>query len=151
MKRIITLLILLIAIQIGFAQKHEKRDKIKALKTAHITSELNLSSKEAERFWPIYNASQEKEHSYRKKMHELRNKVNSELTEAEAKKLLLEFTTLSNSIYVTRKQLIDDLNNVLPAKKLILLQKAEEEFKRKLFRQFKEKRRPNGPPRGGRH
>ena len=78
MKRIITLLLLFIAFQVGFAQKHEKRNKIKALKTAHITSELNLSSKEAEKFWPIYNASQEKEHSYRKKMHELRKKVNSE-------------------------------------------------------------------------
>ena len=31
------------------------KEKIKALKVAHITNELDLTSKEAQQFWPIYN------------------------------------------------------------------------------------------------
>lgn len=155
MKKITTILILLISLQVGFAQKHEMSKKIKALKTAHITNELDLSSLEAEKFWPIYNASNEKEHTFRKEMHELRKKAKSDLSEKEAQTLLTRFTALSDEIHLSRRQLIHDLKNVLPAKKIILLKKAEEDFKRKLFRQFKDKRRPEGgagrPPREGRH
>lgn len=144
MKKITTILILLICIQLGFTQRHEMGKKIKALKTAHITNELNLSAKEAEKFWPIYNASTEKEHAYRKEMHELRKKAKSDLSEKEAQGLLANFIKLSDEIHLYRKKMIQDLKSVLPAKKIILLKKAEEDFKRKLFRQFKDKHRPEG-------
>jgi hypothetical protein len=39
----------------------EKREQIKAMKVAFITTELDLNSSEAEKFWPIYNAFEEKE------------------------------------------------------------------------------------------
>ena len=40
----------------SFAQKKDKKfEKLKALKTGYISNELNLTSNEAEKFWPIYN------------------------------------------------------------------------------------------------
>ena len=38
-----------------------KKDKVKALKVAYITEELNLTTEEAQRFWPIYNAFDDKQ------------------------------------------------------------------------------------------
>jgi len=33
----------------------EKRDRLKAVSTAYMTKELELTSAEAEKFWPVYN------------------------------------------------------------------------------------------------
>ena len=57
MKNIILLLLLVSSFQISLAQQGQHRERIKALKTAHITNELNLTSDEAEKFWPVYNAT----------------------------------------------------------------------------------------------
>lgn len=151
MKKIVTILILLISVQAGFSQKQEKQKKINALKTAHITNELNLSAKEAEKFWPIYNASQKKEYAFRKQLREMRKKTTNHLTEKEAQNLLAEFTKLSDEIHLARKSLLLDLQPVLSAKKIILLRKAEEDFKRKLFKQFKDKQKPASPSRKERY
>ena len=55
MKRLIPILILLISFS-GFAQRGgEIQEKIKAQKIAFITDKLELTSEEAQQFWPIYN------------------------------------------------------------------------------------------------
>ena len=48
----------------SFAQKHDK-EKIKALKVAHITEQLDLTAKEAQAFWPVYNANEEAHYKLR--------------------------------------------------------------------------------------
>ena len=51
-----------------FAQgNQEKREKIKALKVAFLTEKLALTSDEAQKFWPIYNAFEEKQFEIRYK------------------------------------------------------------------------------------
>lgn len=37
------------------AMAQPPKERIKALKVAYITKELNLTSAEAEKFWPVYN------------------------------------------------------------------------------------------------
>ncbi|MEB8347550.1 hypothetical protein OO010_15985, partial [Flavobacteriaceae bacterium KMM 6898] len=54
-KNIATLVLLLLITVVSFAQDRPDREKIKALKVAFITERLDLSSKEAQLFWPIYN------------------------------------------------------------------------------------------------
>ena len=39
----------------------EKKEEIYALKVAFITNKLPLTSSEAEKFWPIYNAFEDKQ------------------------------------------------------------------------------------------
>jgi hypothetical protein len=39
----------------------DKKDQIKALKVAFFTTELDLSTKEAEKFWAIYNTFDDKQ------------------------------------------------------------------------------------------
>lgn len=47
----------------SFAQDRSKREKIKTLKVAFITERLNLSTNEAQSFWPLYNDYEEKRES----------------------------------------------------------------------------------------
>ena len=54
----------------AFAQddaKKEKHEQIKALKVSFITTELSLTAEESEKFWPVYNAYEEKQRELRMK------------------------------------------------------------------------------------
>jgi len=142
MKQLLSLLIALLFISTVFAQ-HPKRKKIKALKAAHITAELNLTRSEAEKFWPVYNASEEKHHQLRNESRQLRRKLKDDfntISENEAKIILKKSIDLQNRMHQERNKLTSDLIQFLPAKKIILLKKAEEDFTRKLIQKFKDHR-----------
>lgn len=128
----------------GFSQENKKRDQIKALKTAFITTELDLSAAEAEKFWPIYN-------QYDARFFELRNqkmrslhatieKNISTLTEKDATQLISEIETTEDELHQLRKKLISDLKGILSSVKIIKLKKAEDDFNRKLLHQYRSNR-----------
>lgn len=124
----------------------EKKEKIKALKVAFLTEKLELTTDEAQKFWPIYNTFDEKQFELRhNKKRAYAGKLNDEniakLTENEAKALIAEMEATENEMYTLKKKFISDLQKVLPAKKIILLRKSEDEFNRKLLKQFREKRK----------
>lgn len=153
MKLTLSILITLLCISTVLAQQPNKRKKIKALKTAHITNELNLTSSEAEKFWPIYNASEGVHHQLRNESRQLRRKLKEDfnaISESEAKIILQKSIDLQNRMHQERNKLTSDLIQFLPAKKIILLKKAEDDFTRKLIQKFKGHRGPEGkdnPPR----
>jgi hypothetical protein len=158
MKKIIFSLILLLCFNVTFSQQNERnRKKIKALKATYITTELNFSSSEAEKFWPIYNASEEKHRKFRNEARKLRKKIKDDfetISEKDAKVILEKSIEFQNKIHEERNQLIRDLISFLPAKKIILLKKAEDDFTRKLIKKFKNKgahrnEKDMPPPHGG--
>ncbi|MDI1303936.1 MAG: sensor of ECF-type sigma factor, partial [bacterium] len=57
LKKLFPILLLLISFSFyGQGEKmREKKEQIKALKVAFLTTELKLTSNEAEKFWPVYN------------------------------------------------------------------------------------------------
>jgi len=140
------LVILVLATSFTFAQgNQEKREKIKALKVAFLTEKLALSSEEAQKFWPIYNAFEEKQFEIRyKKLKGLGNQLkdNSEekILDKEALQLIAQFESYEDELHGLKKKFIKDLLVVLSPKKVILLKKYEDEFNRKLLRQMREGR-----------
>lgn len=138
-----TFLVCLIFVATGFAQGG-KRDKIKALKTAFITNELSLTKQEAEKFWPIYNAFEEKQFELRhEKMKAYMKRMDTDLdamSEKEASNLLSQMESVEEETHLLRKKLIADLKNVLSSHKIIKLKKAEEDFNKNLLKQYRENR-----------
>jgi len=126
-----------------FAQNEmkEKREQIKSMKVAFLTTELDLNSSEAEKFWPIYNAFEEKEfeikhlkmRSFIKRYRDGKDKM----TEKEASVLLSQMETNEEEFYLLRKKFILNLKGILPASKIIKLKKSEEDFSRKLLLQYR--------------
>ncbi len=112
------------------------QERVKALKVAFITQKLNLTSEEAEKFWPIYNEYQDKREVVRQQLAENRRKINEEaetLSPEELMKLADEEMTLRQQDLDLQKEMHEKLKKVLPAKKLALLYVAEEEFKKELL------------------
>lgn len=117
------------------------RDKIKTLKIAYITEKLNLSEKEAQKFWPIYNDFEEEKSRLRDEAYNVRKKTNIEtLSEDEAKQLLKEIRANENKRQAIENEFVDKLTNIISAKKVILLHKIEDDFKRKMFEEYKKRK-----------
>jgi Spy/CpxP family protein refolding chaperone len=121
----------------------EKREQIKTMKVGFLTTELELTSAEAEKFWPIYNAFEEKEFELKHlKMRTLIKKYREgkdKMTEKEAVNLLNQFENNDEDLFVLHKKFIANLKGVLPAIKIIRLKKSEEDFNRKLLLQYRNK------------
>ncbi len=117
------------------------RDKIKILKIAYITEKLNLSEKEAQKFWSIYNDFEEEKSRLREETYNVRKKTNIEtLSEDEAKQFLKEIRTNEYKKQVIENDFVDKLTNIISAKKVILLHKIEDDFKRKMFEEYKKRK-----------
>jgi hypothetical protein len=125
--------------------QNDKHENLKALKTAFITQELDLSPKEAEKFWPIYNGYDEKIHEIKViKYREGKNKINQRggfdaLTEKEADEFLTALIKNEEDELKAKKELFKQLKNVLSSKKIVQLEKAEHDFNRKLLREYHNK------------
>lgn len=154
MKKIILLFVFINCFQISLAQQGQQhRERIKALKTAHITNELRLTSNEAEKFWPVYNASEERIHELKKEERKLKMTLGkgNDVSDTEAMEILDQFLAIEEKIHMEKKNLITKLKKVLPAKKIIKLKKAEDSFNRKLLEELRKRRRNErrgGGPRG---
>ncbi len=139
--RILTIIICTLLISSStFAQKG-KRDQLKALKVSFITEKLDLSEKEAQVFWPIYNTYDQNMHKYRYySIRKLRQNIKENyetLTEEEAENYLKKFAELEDKIHKERISLISKLRSIISAKKIIALKSAEEDFNRKMLDQFR--------------
>lgn len=144
MKHLIIIFVLLSSFG-SVAQHSEKRERIKALKVAFITERLDLTESEAQKFWPIYNAFDLEEDMQRRLMHEKRKKITSDITEAEAKIILNDMVAFENERQKLKADYIESLIKVLPAKKIIQLKIAEDEFNRKMFEQYKKRKEGSKP------
>ena len=147
MKKIIAPILLLLVTTFSFAQGHkEKQEKIKALKVAYITEQLQLTSDEAQKFWPIYNDYQEKQFDLRhEKMRSILNKLEigtiEKLSEKEASSLLDQMENIEENLFLLQKKFTKDLQGIVSDKKIMKLKKAEGDFNRHLLKQMREKRK----------
>jgi hypothetical protein len=150
MKKIITLFVLfLLSINLLQAQQMQ-RQRIKAIKTSYITNALNLSPKEAEQFWPVYNL-------YIRRIKEL--KMDAELsfqkqvrlaggidymTNNQAKKLIENSLKIEQEVTDAKISMIKELATIISAKKILLLKKTERNFNRRMLQELGKRRRMQG-------
>lgn len=139
-KKFITILVFLMGTLAFYGQNKFDKDKIKALKVAYITEHLELTSKEAQVFWPIYNKYEDQMNALREKeWGEIRRKMRDmdSLSEKEASDLLTSYISLKGDQQKLDKDLYAQLSKALSAKKTFLLIKTEDDFKRQLIKQFR--------------
>lgn len=149
MKNIIVILILVaISMNTANAQKRGRgKERVQALKVAIFTEELDLTAKEAEIFWPLYNEYDKKQ---RKIVHELRKLHKAGMTENSDKKLesILEkrFKLQEQKLKLERTY-YKKFKKILPIKKVVRISHAERKFKLVLLKKRKgkgKKRRREG-------
>ena len=149
-KKIVTIIMLLVGFNF-YAQGEnmkEKREQIKTLKVAFFATELDLTTTEAQKFWPIYNTYDDSQFELRhQKMKTYMRRMNDgsldKITEKEAKIFLAQMEDTEEELFLVRKKFMQNVRTILPAVKIVKLKKAEEDFNRKLLQQYRNKGQKN--------
>lgn len=123
----------------------KKKEQIKALKVAFITDELSLTPDEATKFWPLFNAFEDKQQEIKKqKLKGYLNRMDDEsfdkLSEKDAAAMLTQMESTEDELYQLKKKFVASLKGVISPIKILKLKKAEENFNRKLLQQYRAKK-----------
>lgn len=129
------------------AQKDEhedRREKYRIEKIAFLTSHLDLTPNEAEKFWPLYNQMDKERWEAQKARRELENKLNDakeSLSEKEIIKLTKDFAESMQKEGTLVIQYNDRFLNILPPKKVLELYKTENEFRMHMIKMYRDRGR----------
>jgi hypothetical protein len=144
MKRGVAFLIILLTISISLVRgQNPNMEKLNAYKIAFFTKKMNLTSQEAEKFWPVYNEFQErKSHIQQDKILLNRNfnqngatMTDKELTEAGDKYIALEMQEAS-----LNQEFHNKFKEILPPAKVIRLYQAENQYKLQLLNELQNRK-----------
>ncbi len=120
----------------------KKKEQIKALKIGYVTNELELTADEATKFWPLFNAFEDRQQEIRQQklknyVARLDNESLNNLSDKEAQNLLNQLENTEEELYQLRKKFIISLKIVIPATKILKLKKVETQFSKKLLQQYR--------------
>ncbi|WBL20977.1 MULTISPECIES: hypothetical protein [unclassified Zunongwangia] len=145
MRKIALILLLILGFATAQAQDDNEKERIKSLKTAFITQELNFSNKTAQKFWPIYDKYDEKRRALFRREHRDIENVDC-MAEDKAQEVIDELIEIEKQDYELKKKYYQDLKSILSAQEIVKLHQLEEDFHRKLIKEYrarKEKERKN--------
>lgn len=138
MKRILLILsVLMFSVSVSDAQDKGKKDwndRWKAEKIAYLTDAMDLSSAEAEKFWPVYNKCEcEKKRSFKAVIEAykaLDEALQNGKDDSEVKKMLDKYLDAQDFGKDIDRKYVAEYRKVLPDKKVAKLYVAEEAFRR---------------------
>ena len=128
------------------AQQQGQKERIKAYKTAYITEKLDLSVKEAEKFWPVYNEYDKelfslKVEKSRKEKHRIKELGGPEnVSDKEATEIVFNMLGNEKEAAITREKMYQDLSKNLSPTKLLILYQAERNFNKRLLSEYRKKK-----------
>ena len=138
-KRLCVSIVLLAFTLTSFAQKSWGRsEQIESIKVAFITSKLDLTSEEAQKFWPVYNNYTKEFLELLKKKKEARYNNNSDPNETINADILYESKMLE-----LKKRYRKLYAKAIPPQKILALYRAESEFREHLYKQLNNRRKGN--------
>jgi hypothetical protein len=128
----------------------EAMTRMKAERVSFLTDKLQLSVEEAEKFWPVYNEyiSKREEMMWGKREKMPRNFDPGQLSDEEMNKMLNDILDQEIKLAELKKEYFIRLKEVLPIRKVLKLQRVEQEFMNHMLNQIRDGRGP-GNPRGG--
>jgi hypothetical protein len=119
----------------------ERLEKFKTQRIAFITDQLNLTPKEAETFWPVYNEFDTKRQTINRERMKLARqylKTNNTLSEKEASEMADKFISYQKQEALLAEEYNIKFKSILPATKVLKLYQSEIQFKRKLLKQLRQ-------------
>lgn len=122
----------------------DRMEKYRAEKVSFLSTQLDLTPEEAEKFWPIYNQMESERWEAQKARRELENKVKEaeeNLSDKEVIKLTREFSGSMQKEGELLASYNEKLLKVLPPKKVLNLYKTENEFRMYMIKKYRDSNR----------
>lgn len=131
-----------------FAQRgegHKERwDKFRNEKIAFLTTNLDLTPEEAQKFWPVYNQMDKAKSEAQQKRRQIEQKVREaeeSLSDEDIVKLTREFAGNMQKEGELMAKYNEEFLKILPAKKVLQLYKSESEFRMYMFKKYRDQHR----------
>lgn len=127
-------------------QPGKKKERVKQLKIAYFTEELDLTTEEAEKFWPIYNEMNEKIQEQKKKTKAATREIKDNydtLSDAEVETKMNEALDARIKEAELQKEYLDKIGEVIGYKKAAKVVSLESQFKRELLKRLSEDQNNN--------
>lgn len=147
-KHILTfVLTLLISFNLFSQHRKNSRKKVKVFKVSYITEKLNLTKQEAQKFWPIYNKFDTERHNlYHGSRNTLKKEIEDKggidnLSEKDAKRLAKKMLAIRRIYYDAHVKYQTELSKVISYKKILKLDKIENDFTRQMFKRYRKVRK----------
>lgn len=130
------------------------KEKMKAEKIAFLTSEMSLTSEEAQVFWPVYNAKWEEKDKAQRTVMEAYKAMNGAIRSGKPEKEISEkldayLAALDKQSGMAQRDAAD-YRKVLPEEKVAKLFLAEEKFRREQIHKLHHRGDNPRKPQGGR-
>jgi hypothetical protein len=150
MKRHIITVILLTAafFQTAQAQK-DVSERLKAIRAEVYTRVLNLTSEEAQNFWPIFNEYVESKETLQKQLKP-EGQIDG-MSDTEVEEYVKKYFEVRQKEFDLEKELVQKLRKVLPIRKIAKLPRAEREFRETLLKRLQEFRERRQERRNGKN
>ncbi|MBJ6116619.1 hypothetical protein JAO76_00325 [Pontibacter sp. BT310] len=149
MKRILLLLFICattFATTAAFAQDRssssskERRERVEAAKVAFLTDKMELTSEQAQKFWPLYNEYETKRRELLKAYRSGYRQDVEELTEQEAKARIDGMFTTRERELALEQEYAAKYIRVISNKQLIKLYRGERDFTKLLLQRLDDSR-----------
>ncbi|MBT6808769.1 MAG: hypothetical protein HOA52_04710 [Flavobacteriales bacterium] len=118
----------------------KKREKIESQKIAFITNQLDLTSEEAQVFWPVYNEfSKEMKSLHNEKKEnskEIRKNIEN-MSDSEIAKVLEKIFVIEQKELDVKKKYNLKFQKILSTQKVAKLYRSEREFKKELLNRIR--------------
>jgi hypothetical protein len=118
-------------------------EQFKSQKIAFITEKLNLTPAEAQQFWPVYNQFEKEKMEVQQKRRNLDEKTRDEKLRMSDQEVIK--TTRSIAATFKKEAELQETYNekflkLLPPQKVLLLYRAEIQFRAHMFEQYRKRR-----------
>lgn len=120
-------------------QRAANQEKIQAFKVSFFTEKLQLSPAEAEKFWPLFNQFEKDKKALRSKYDKKGSRIEL-LSDNEVKDYILRQMEKEQEMIDLRKGYIMDFMDVLPIRKVAMLQRIDREYKKAILDEIRNRR-----------
>ena len=139
--KIFTLMIFFCTLQLSAQRQMDPKmiEMIKSKKVAFITDQIGLTSKEGEKFWPVYNQLEKERMVLNDKKRDLEESAEDKAAKTE--EAYRKLTTEIVATHMKEAKLIEEYNakflSVLPAEKVLKLYRSERKFRSYLMQEMR--------------
>ncbi|MFM7619250.1 MAG: hypothetical protein ACKO5Y_05370 [Bacteroidota bacterium] len=161
MKKLIFCVLIILGYQISYSQPEldfdessEKSERIESLKRAYMTQELNLSVSESEKFWPVFNESEQQVQTLKKDMRlHLKALHKGDLSDEDIMNHVMKLSEIRKLEVDLELALIKNTIPILGIQRAARIPMIEHEFHRMLIEKFKDhhKKDDEKHEHGGKH
>ena len=152
MRRGVFIILIMLIMSVSLAAQNSDMEKLNVYKIAFYTKRLNLSSQEAEKFWPVYNEYQKQKNT----VHSDRRTINREFIQNGTTLSDKQLTELGDKLVASIIQesslavaYHNKLKELLPPEKVLRFYQAENQYKIQLLNKLQDQRQRQRRAPGG--